>query len=148
MKPISHALAGLVLLRFSGGSSSFKLQHREFTLNTPLLPLVCFPTLLLVVTSQRGAARFGSGTHVREQGEPAHELILEKIRNGSRLSEVNLWMWRYGRGQERNVSVRKCMEARAKRMHEARGRAAQTCKRRRLAAEEASMEGGAGAASP
>jgi hypothetical protein len=66
--------------------------------------------------------------------------------NGSR--EVNLWMWRYGRGQERKVSVRKCMEARAKNMREARGRAAQTRKRRRLAADEARMEGGAGAASP
>jgi len=68
--------------------------------------------------------------------------------NGSRLYEVNLWMWRYGRGQERKVSVRKCMEARAKNMREARGRAAQTRKRRRLAADEARMEGGAGAASP
>ena len=68
--------------------------------------------------------------------------------NGSRLYEVNLWMWRYGRGQERKVSVRKCMEARAKNMREARGRAAQTRKRRRLAADEALMEGGAGAALP
>ena len=45
-------------------------------------------------------------------------------------------------GQERKVSIRKCMEARAKRMREARGRAAETRKRRRLAAEEAGMEGG------
>ena len=40
------------------------------------------------------------------------------------------------------------MEARAKRLREARGRAAETRKRRRLAAEEAGMEGGPGAASP
>ena len=46
------------------------------------------------------------------------------------------------------MSIRKCMEARAKRLREARGRAAETRKRRRLAAEEAGMEGGAGAASP
>ena len=66
--------------------------------------------------------------------------------NGSRLYEVNLWMWRYGRAQERKVSIRKCMEARAKRMREARGRAAETRKRRRLAAdsEEAGIEGDAG----
>ena len=68
--------------------------------------------------------------------------------NGSRLYEVNLWMWRYGRGQERKLSVRKCMEARVKRLREARGRAAETRKRRRLAAEGAGREGGAGAASP
>jgi len=40
------------------------------------------------------------------------------------------------------------MEARAKRLREARGRAAETRKRRRLAAEEAGMEGGASAALP
>jgi hypothetical protein len=65
--------------------------------------------------------------------------------NGSRLYEVNLWMWRYGRGQERKVSVRKCMEARVKRLREARGRAAETRKRRRLAAEEAGGQGSGGA---
>jgi hypothetical protein len=65
--------------------------------------------------------------------------------NGSRLYEVNLWMWRYGRGQERKVSVRKCMEARVKRLREARGRAAETRKRRRLAAKEAGGQGGGGA---
>ena len=68
--------------------------------------------------------------------------------NGSRLYEVNLWMWRYGRGQERKLSVRKCMEARVKRLREARGRAAETRKCSRLAAEGAGREGGAGAASP
>ena len=51
-------------------------------------------------------------------------------------------------GQERKVLIRKCMEARAKRLREARGRAAETRKRHRLAAEEAGMEGGAGATSP
>ena len=43
------------------------------------------------------------------------------------------------------MSVRKCMEARVKRLHEARGRAAETRKRRRLAAEEADGKGGSGA---
>ena len=41
-----------------------------------------------------------------------------------------------------------CMEARVTRMREARVRAAETRKRRRLAADEAGREGGAGAASP
>jgi hypothetical protein len=59
MKPI-FARAGPVLLRFSGGSSS--LQHREFTLNTPLIPFICFPNRFLVVLRQRGAACFGCGT--------------------------------------------------------------------------------------
>ena len=53
--------------------------------------------------------------------------------NGSRLYELNLWMWRYGRGQERKVSVAKAMEARVKRVREARARASSTAKRRRTA---------------
>ena len=53
--------------------------------------------------------------------------------NGSRLYELNLWMWRYGRGQARKVSVAKAMEARVKRLREARGRAGETVKRRRTA---------------
>ena len=53
--------------------------------------------------------------------------------NGSRLYELNLWMWRYGRGQVRKVSVAKAMEARVKRLREARARAGETAKRRRVA---------------
>jgi hypothetical protein len=53
--------------------------------------------------------------------------------NGSRLYEVNLWMWRYGRGHERKVSVLKAMEERAKRIREARVSGGETRKRRRLA---------------
>lgn len=58
--------------------------------------------------------------------------------NGSRLYELNVWMWRYGRGQTRKVSVVKAMEARAKRLREARARAGVTAKRRRAAAASAS----------
>ena len=43
-------------------------------------------------------------------------------------------MWRYGRGQERKVSILHAMEARAKIIREARARAGETVKRRRLAA--------------
>ena len=68
--------------------------------------------------------------------------------NGSRLFEVNLWMWRYCRGQERKVSVKKCMEARVKRLREARGRATETRKRRRLTSEQAGIHGSAGADAP
>ena len=64
--------------------------------------------------------------------------------NGSRLYELNLWMWRYGRGQARKVSVAKAMEARVKRLREARGRAGETVKRRRAAS--ASRAGGREAA--
>jgi len=53
--------------------------------------------------------------------------------NGSRLYELNLWMWRYGRGQARKVSVANAMEARVKRLREARVRAGETVKRRRAA---------------
>jgi hypothetical protein len=48
--------------------------------------------------------------------------------NGSRIYKLNLWMWRYGRGQARKVSVAKAMEARVKRLREARVRAGETVK--------------------
>jgi len=51
--------------------------------------------------------------------------------NGSRLYELNPWMWRYGRGQPRKVSVEDAERRRLKRMTEARTRAAETAKRRR-----------------
>ena len=54
---------------------------------------------------------------------------------GSRLYEVNIWMWRYGRGQQRKVSVLKAMEARLKRLRDALARAGETGKCWRTAAE-------------
>ena len=56
--------------------------------------------------------------------------------NGSRLYELNLWMWRYCRGQERKVSILDDIEARARTVREARARAGETVKRRRLASRE------------
>jgi hypothetical protein len=53
--------------------------------------------------------------------------------NGSRLYELHPWMWRYGRGHERKVPIVKSMEARAKRLREARVRASVTVKRRKAA---------------
>ena len=64
--------------------------------------------------------------------------------NGSRLYEVNLWMWRSGRGHERKVPVLEAMEERAKRVREARATAAETRKRRRLAEKKAAANGAAG----
>ena len=43
--------------------------------------------------------------------------------NGSRVYELILWMWRYGRGKERTVSILDAMEARARTVREARARA-------------------------
>ena len=60
--------------------------------------------------------------------------------NGSRLYELNVWMWRYGLGQARKVSVVEAMEARVKRLREARARAGETVKRRRLAAVSRAAE--------
>ena len=45
-------------------------------------------------------------------------------------------MWRYGRGQERKVSILDAMEARPKTVRDARARAGETVKRRRLAATD------------
>ena len=60
--------------------------------------------------------------------------------NGSRLYELHPWMWRYGRGHERKVSIVKSMEARAKRLREERARAGETVKRGRLAAASRAAE--------
>jgi hypothetical protein len=56
--------------------------------------------------------------------------------NGSVLYELNLWMWRYGRGQPRKVSVAETMQRRKERVNAARQRAAETMKRRRSEREE------------
>ena len=61
--------------------------------------------------------------------------------NGSRLYELNLWMWRYGRGQPRKVTVAEAEQRRRERLSESRKRAVQTLKRRR---EERGKEGGSG----
>ena len=54
--------------------------------------------------------------------------------NGSRLYGVNLWLWRYGRGQPRTMSIDEAEAARQDRISEARRRAEETKKRRREAA--------------
>ena len=54
---------------------------------------------------------------------------------GSRLFEVNIWMWRYGRALPRNVSVADAKEMCRKRIQVSRRMGAETLKRRRLAAD-------------
>ena len=72
--------------------------------------------------------------------------------NGSRLYELSPWMWRYGRGQPRNVSVADAEARRRERVSEARRQAAETVKRRRdqrgddyPARQRSRSAGGAGA---
>jgi hypothetical protein len=70
--------------------------------------------------------------------------------NGSRLYEVNIWMWRYGRGRPRMVSIAEAERIRpiirAERLSESRTRAAETRKRRSVAAAAAgAAQGGGGA---
>ena len=66
--------------------------------------------------------------------------------NGSRLYEVNIWMWRYGRGRPRMVSIAEAERIRAERLSESRTRAAETRKRRsEAAAAERAAPGGGGA---
>ena len=57
--------------------------------------------------------------------------------NRSRLYELNLWMWRYGRGQPRHVTVAEAEQRRKERTRDARRRAAATLKRRREEREPA-----------
>ncbi len=42
--------------------------------------------------------------------------------NGSRLYEVNIWMWRYGRGRPRMVSIAEAERIRRERISESRTR--------------------------
>ena len=65
--------------------------------------------------------------------------------NGSRLYEVNIWMWRDGRGCPRMVSITEAERIRSERVSESRIRAAATRKRRSDAAEVGAAGGGGGA---
>jgi len=56
--------------------------------------------------------------------------------NGSRLYELNLWMWRYGRGQPRKVTVAEAELRQKERTSERRRKAVETMKRRRAEREE------------
>ena len=53
---------------------------------------------------------------------------------GSRLFEINIWMWRYGRTFPRQVSVADAVAMRKERVQESRQRAAVTMERRRAQA--------------
>jgi hypothetical protein len=55
---------------------------------------------------------------------------------GSRLFEINMWMWRYGRTFPRQISVDQAVKFRKKRVQESRARGAETLRRRRDAAWE------------
>ena len=66
--------------------------------------------------------------------------------NGSRLYEVNIWMWRYCRGRSRMVSIAEAERIRSKRLSESRLRAAETRKRRSEAAAAAGAAQGDGGA--
>jgi hypothetical protein len=52
---------------------------------------------------------------------------------GSRLFEVNIWMWNYGRAFPRKMSVADAVEMRRKRVQESRRKGVETLKRRREA---------------
>ena len=65
--------------------------------------------------------------------------------NGSRLYEVNIWMWRYGRGRPRMVSIAEAERIRSERVSESRIRAAETRKSHSDAAEAGAAGGGGGA---
>ena len=52
---------------------------------------------------------------------------------GSRLFEINIWMWRYGRTFTREIAVSDSIELRKKRLADSRIRAAATMKPRREA---------------
>ncbi len=58
----------------------------------------------------------------------------------SRLFDVNIWMWRYGRAFPRKITVKDAQEMQRSRVAEYRRRGAETLKRRRLAAAARQQE--------
>ena len=63
--------------------------------------------------------------------------------NGSRLHEVNIWMWCYGRGCPQMVSIAEAERIRRERVSESRIRTAET--RKRCSGAGGAAEGGGGA---
>ena len=55
---------------------------------------------------------------------------------GSRLYELNVWMWRYGRSLQRTISVAESEKIQHKRLLESRSKGAETKRRRRDARHE------------
>ncbi len=53
---------------------------------------------------------------------------------GSRLFEISMWIWRYGRTFPRQFSVKQTVEMRKKRVQESRARGAETLRRRQMEA--------------
>ncbi len=66
--------------------------------------------------------------------------------NGSRLYEGNIWMWRYGLGRSRMVSIAEAERMRSERLSESRLRAAEMRKCRSEAAAAAGAAEGGGRA--
>ena len=61
-------------------------------------------------------------------------------RTGSKLFEVNVWLWKYGRSLPRKCTVEEAEDMRRKRLVESRKRGAATAKRRQEAREGAAAE--------
>ncbi len=57
---------------------------------------------------------------------------------GSRLFEMNMWMWRYGWTFPRQISMEQAVEFRIKRMPESRARGGETLRRRHMEARKKS----------
>ncbi len=85
-------------------------------------------------------AQHNSARSAVEVPDGAEADSLEGNGTGSRLFEVNIWMWRYGRAFPRKVSVKDADEMRRARVAESRRKGAETLKRRRLAAAARAQE--------
>ena len=121
------------VLRFCklrGHSQSIHLPRQEYpappSYDTMLRGGNTQPTIPYHFRTQRGRARWAADTR-------------PDASNDSRLYELNLRMWRYGRRQECNVSILDAIEARARMVREARARAGESVKRRRLAARDGAL---------
>ena len=64
--------------------------------------------------------------------------------NGSKLYEVNLWLWRYGRGQPRKMSVAEALSRRQEHWADARRKGTDTRRRRKAARRQNNPPGSTG----
>jgi hypothetical protein len=111
----------------------------------PLFVFLCFirSSSAATVTPLSHTASRTIGRHHRRIGHASADTQRDRPGgNGSRLYEVNIWMWRYGRGRPRIEAER----IRAERISESRTRAAETRKRRSEAAAAAGAAQGGGRA--
>ena len=113
----------------SGKQPVLHIGHVEHILcRVPLMPLFLdgSSTNTIPYSKRSEAACYEHGKHDSHNGAG----------NGSLIYEVNLWLWRFGRGKERTVTVAEAEKMRKERISAARLQAGETRRRKRASKEQ------------